>query len=107
MARILLIDSDPIHSQDCTDALKQQGHVVTTCPAEMFDPSRRKVVGFDIAIVNLTAGRREEWRALDAACEFQATRTARPMILGVCTPYRGPRLKLNVERKGARFVYEE
>jgi hypothetical protein len=60
---------------------------------------------FDVLIIDLSGDRPEEWEALDYICGLIGTYAYTPRILCLSMVYRGPRMKLKAERRGARFVY--
>ena len=60
---------------------------------------------FDVLILDLSANRPDDWQTLDQICRLTATKMPPQMILCFSTVFRGARMKLEVERRGARLVY--
>jgi hypothetical protein len=57
-------------------------------------------------ILDLSADSPEDWHALDQFRGLTGMNLPTPVILCVSRVYRGPRMRLEAERKGARFLYE-
>jgi CheY-like chemotaxis protein len=109
MARILLLDSEPLRARELTQHLERRQHIVVVCATkrQLFETLKRHHKDFDIILLDLTADRSEDWTMLDQIHCIVCMDTSAPMILCVAEVYRGPDMKLKAERKGARFVYEQ
>ena len=106
MARILLIDSDETHALALTSDLKLGRHSVTITP-RMDRVLREEILTqFDAVIIDLTRNQQEEWRTLEWLCRQRMTQHTRTAVLCLSRVYRGPGMKLKIERMGARLIYE-
>lgn len=108
MAHILLLDPDEEHARALAAELKRYGHSVAIY-ADMqviLNDMKRDTVEVDVVIVDLTSDRPEVWEALDQIWRLTWKRAETLMVLCISRVYRGPRMKLEVERRGARMVYE-
>ena len=108
MAKVLLIGSDEQRATALARVMEQQQHFVTVCAERRpaLEELKANGGGFDVVILDLSADRREDWRVLDQICGRVAVKTSAPAILCYSLVYRGPRMRLEAERRGARFIYE-
>ena len=108
MAQVLLLDPDEAHARMLAADLKRYGHFVAICTEAQVALSdmKRQTAEIDVVIVDLSSDRIEAWDALDEILRLNWENAVPPMILCVSRVYRGPRMKLAVERRGARLVYE-
>jgi DNA-binding response OmpR family regulator len=105
MARILIIDSDK--AEALAYALKNHQHSVAIF--NWSGASRRnltKIIGdFDIVILYLDLDSSNElnlFKEIRKCCGLEIS----PTILCVARVYRGPWLRLQIERKGGRIIYD-
>jgi|GEM_PF-1827214 DNA-binding response OmpR family regulator len=108
MTRILLLDSNQTHARDLALALKRHRCSVTICASrrDAIIELKRNSAGFDVVILDLSANRPEDWATFDQIQKLTWMSVPTPMIVCFSTIYRGPKMNLEVERRGARFVYE-
>lgn len=108
MERVLLIDSDEDHARTLALFLERHRYAVTvsTSKGNAFRPLERNCEEFDVVILDMSANRPQDWRTFDQIRTLPRMTTVRPMILCLSRVYRGPGMKLEIERKGARLVYE-
>ena len=109
-ATVLLIDEDGIHAQRLLDYLRLRRHRTMVCnrPAEAIRLLSRRDYRFDVLIVNVSRSYRDCLRTLRLLRDTyrQSHRHPGPAILCTSAVYRGPQFKLDIERMGARLVYE-
>ncbi len=103
MPRILLLDPDTTHARALALALERHRYSVAICSAkrDALNELKRDHACFDVMILDLSANRPEEWAVLDEIRQLSGLSVA---VLCLSEIYRGPRMKLEVERKGARLV---
>ncbi len=108
MAKVLLLDSDEGHAKELARWLEQHKHSVA-----VYSPNRDGLnklraddVDFDIVILYMSVDRRADWEILDQIRRIGEGRGPGPMILCASRTYRGPQIELEIEKKGARLVYE-
>lgn len=108
MERVLLIDSDEDHARALALFLERHRYAVTVCTSQgnAFRPSERNCAEFDVVILDMSANGPNDWKTFDQVRSLPRMTATRPMILCVSRVYRGPGMKLEIERKGARLVYE-
>ena len=106
MARILLI-SDECHSKAVASVLENRGHTVTLLS------ERRRVqnhIDTDLAQINIIilnfSNRPEDWELLDKVRRLTVTCFPKPGILCLSRLNLGTEVRLRVQQKGARLVYE-
>ena len=106
MAIILLVDSDLAHMTKLASALRECGHrVITPTTTDVAAMAFHRVAA-DLAIVELSHVNDDRWRELRRICQLQ-TEDGLPIPVVCCSRvYHGPRFELDIERLGARFVYE-
>lgn len=105
--RVLLIESDEQSALALASAMKQQRHIVTVCPIRRLAIEAMSIDGgdFDVVLLDLSLDRREDWEILDQLCRRIAGKSLPPEILCFSRVYRGTRMRLEAQRKGARFIY--
>ena len=103
MARILLVDSDEGHAKTVVSALESQRHKLTVhaCRQEALS----NLTQFAVIILDF-ANRPEDWKFLDRVYQMTIACVPKPGILCLARNNLGPGVRLQVERKGARLVYE-
>jgi DNA-binding response OmpR family regulator len=105
MARILIINSDK--AEALAYALKNHQHSVDIFIwSEASRKNLTKIIGdFDIVILYLNLDSSNElnvFKEIRKCCGFEIF----PTILCVARVYRGPWLRLEIERKGGRVIYD-
>ena len=108
MTKVMLLDE---HREDATPlalALDVAGYAVrvTKTAEELLALLETPQSDIEIVIVRSSLSRPEDWNLLDHLCRLSGSDTPAPAILYVAPAYRGPRIRLEVERRGARLVYE-
>lgn len=108
---ILLIDDDQAHAAALIPHLGVHRYHVTLCPEprEALAQLSRFSLSWHAIIWNVT---RSQWNCLETLRAindfFQGSpHSSRPRILCFSAVYRGPQFRLEVERLGARLVYEQ
>lgn len=102
------MDSNENHAEMLTRSLERHGHSVTRCRTDrdLLRYLAKHGERFEVVILDLSANRPGDWKALDQIRRLCAMHVTRPTVLCISRTYRGPRTKLDVERRGARLVYE-
>jgi DNA-binding response OmpR family regulator len=108
MARILLIDSDQNHASALRLFLERQRYSVShcACRTDVVNELLRNASAFDFVVLDLTGERREAWEAFERLRRLTKFNWEKPDLICLCRGYRGPQLRMRVERLGARLVYE-
>lgn len=104
MARVLLIDCEHKNARELVQDLQKHGHAVSVCkdPSELAKMADLCFEDFDIFVFVLSGDIRVDGPAL----EYLVSRSVLlQMILCVSFIYLGPRVQLNFERRGVRFLY--
>jgi PleD family two-component response regulator len=103
--RILLLDHD--QTQALTLALQQRNFQVTHCTAkhEILRELRSNPSGFDVVMLDFSFNRPEDWELFDSVRRLLWKTDHLAMILCFSRVYLGPRVRLQIERKGGRLVY--
>ena len=106
MAKILLLGSEPADTKRLLPRLRLHGYSVTECAASLdaLSSFAKSTTDFDVVLVDVTRDRPENWELLDALCALRIGVSAPPAIICTSRTYRGPRVRLEVERRGARLV---
>lgn len=107
-ARILLVDHDHTHAEQLTLALEQHEFQVTrwNTTQEFLLELGRNAVHFDLVMLDLSLNRAEDLELFDRVRRFLWAREHGAMILCFSRVNLGPMVRLRIERKGARLVYE-
>jgi len=107
MANILIVDSDLPNAKELGLNLQRRGHKVNIAnPSNALLTRRLEPHLIDLVIVDVTYLKDEGWRELRRICQL-STRDYLPVQVLCCSKvYRGARFELEIERLGARFVYE-
>ncbi len=109
MAKILLVNFDEERATRLAGFLRTERYeVCINSETEKFSQMLKwHVCGIDLVI--LDASHREKYvrDLLTEIASYRARNGARPMVLCISRVYRGPRFRLDLERKGARFLYVE
>src|SRR5580704_17356594 len=105
MARILLFDPDENHAKTVVSALEGSGHKVSVCASKHEAFNRVRIAQFNVIILDFS-NRPEDWDFLGRVCSWTVASVPKPGILCLARSNWGPGVKLQVERKGARLVYE-
>jgi CheY-like chemotaxis protein len=107
MARVLVLDSSESNVKTLVLALERRRYSVTVCTtAQDTINELKRGRGFDVIVIDLTTNRPEDWEAFDELRRIAWVGSHTPGIVCFSTVYRGPQVKLKVERKGGRFTYE-
>ena len=108
MQWILLIEEDRKRADVLARVLRQRGYTLTvvTTGEEAVSQLRQHPQDFDIAILDLSRDREEDWCALSNLHKALHETASAAVILGFSLVNRGTRMRLEAERRGARFVYE-
>jgi CheY-like chemotaxis protein len=108
-ASILVIDDDPIHRAALVRHLALHRYSITACsePKETLVVLSRSDANFHVVVWNVT---RVQWDCLDVLRTinelYRQSPRPRPRILCISVVYRGPQFRLDIERLGARLIYE-
>jgi DNA-binding response OmpR family regulator len=109
MSRVLLVSDDQPYSLELTKELQNYGHLVVCCTGWQ---SASQIIRqhyddpFDIVILD---ARRNAWKAVRWLRNLNHfSRMSGQSLFAICiaTPYFDPPLELEIERCGARVVYE-
>lgn len=105
MARIVLVGFNEAFGKELSQCLKNQHHATTVCARG--DEAWMKDFATDLKLVmlNFTRNAPEDWEALKRISKAKTESAAGPMILCVANRYLGPKMELEIERRGARIVY--
>lgn len=104
MAKILIFDPGGKNIPELTPYFPGFGNETVFCAAtaELERAAVPALDRYDVVILVLSGDTRFDLRVL----EFIRSRSfMRPKILCVALSYRGPQVQLDMERRGARFVY--
>jgi hypothetical protein len=110
MYKTLLIDADSVHADRVIDRLARQELRVELVSdfARAESVLRSPASSFELVIVNVS-DRAQAWIPilgnLQRACR-ESGRPSLPLFLCVSTRRREPLFELEIERKGARYVFE-
>ena len=110
MYRLLLIDQDPKHAERLAVYLRRRSLVVTTTASiEQGEKSlRHSIPDFDLVVL-VVPGLPEQGLAILRKLRMACGRSyfyRRPLFLFVSVQKCSPRLRLRIERLGARYVRE-
>jgi DNA-binding NtrC family response regulator len=107
MARILLFDPDENHAKTVVSALESTGHKLTLCRGreEAFNQFSARLAEFNVIILDFS-NRPEDWDLLNKLHGLTVKCVPKPGILCLARSNWGSGVKLQVERKGARLLYE-
>jgi len=108
--RLLLIDQNPNHAERLALYLRRRGLVVTiTASIEEGEKGlRRRIPLFDLVVL-VVSGLPEQGLAVLRKLRMACSKSyffRRPLFLFVSTQRCNPRLRLRIERLGARYVRE-
>jgi CheY-like chemotaxis protein len=107
MALILIIYSDEIHAKTVASALESHARKLTMCAnkRDALDHLESKLTPFDVIVFDFS-NRPEDWEFLRKVRALTIKSIRKPGILCLSKTYFGPDVKLQVERQGARLLYE-
>jgi DNA-binding response OmpR family regulator len=106
VARLLLIDSDERHAKALADALERHQHsVVASVSRESVPTLLKSGDDFDLVIFYASLNIDKDLRTLSEITRSQGSGMT-PIVLYVARLYQGPRLRLEIERRGVRFIHE-
>jgi hypothetical protein len=109
MYNVILIDNNEMHAETLTARLRNRGlnvmrHVESISALSML---KRGDTSWDLVLINVS-GSSQTWlkilRQLQELCVSSSH--CRPLVLCLSTVRREPQFELQIERLGARFVYE-
>lgn len=108
MYRLLLIDQNPIHARRLTTFLCRRGLAVTTTASieEAANELQRRTLSYALVVI-IASGLPEHWLAVLRRLKMACRRSRlfhRPLFLFVANRKCNPRLRLRIERMGARYV---
>jgi hypothetical protein len=106
MAKILLVNFDREQAVSLAGFLRLQRH--ESWIAEHDWPLSHVVRSFggtDLVIVDISHREQYARNLLIQIANYRAMHGPRPMALYISRVYRGPQFELEIERKGARFLY--
>ena len=108
MARLLLFDPDERHAKTVVSALESQSHKLTVCASrrETLGHIKTKLAKFKVIILDFS-NRPDDWEFLDRVCRLTITCVPKPGLLCLARTNWGPHVRLQVERKGAKILYEQ
>lgn len=102
---VLLLDCDLEHSEVLTRSLHAAGYVVTA-----YSDIRSTLHALnhcDFHIVIVSRSRADEWKAyIDHILKITRKKKDPPRVVVLMRVYRGPKERLDAERKGVRLIYE-
>ena len=104
---LLLLDPDSPDATTVPSVLERQRHTpkVTTGLQDALLHLMNDAPRYDVVVVDLSRNRPSDWQALDELMRVSALVSPKPMVLGFSAVYHGPSMKLEVERRGGRFVW--
>jgi hypothetical protein len=109
-AAVLLVDHDHIHAARLVEGLSARNLHVELCHSanEAATKLRKSLREFAIVIVNISDVSQPWLKFLRVLREaaFQSSRSFGPFYLCVSTVKRDPHFELQIERTGARLIYE-
>lgn len=107
MGRILLIDPDETHAGELRNFLERHRFSVRVCKREIDGVNElgRSGAQFDVLILEMTRDRPEAWEVFVHVRRRMGVQAA-PALMCTCRGYRGPQLRMRIERLGAKLVYE-
>ena len=108
MARILLLsDTDSSDAAAIVSVLARHRHTlqVATNLQEVPLSLDGRDLPYDVVIVDLSRNRPSDWQNFDNILRVARVDPPKPMVLCVSSVYRGPSMKLEVERRGGRFAW--
>jgi len=107
MKSLILLEIDGASSDELVVDLKSRHLLVTRSTMGRGGVARIEAGYplFDIVVLDMSLDRAIDWDTLDRVHRFVVMHAPRSMILCFSRIYRGPRMKLRAERKGARFIY--
>ena len=107
MTDILLFDSDQVFGEELAQHLGKRKHTVMSYARrrEALDALKKSIDDLKLVIVDMTRNTQEDWEMLDWISRLRLRCTPGPMILCLLKVYRGPRIELEIERRGGRVVY--
>jgi CheY-like chemotaxis protein len=105
MPKILLVGAATVDTKRLLPRLELHGYSVTECADTSNTLSQfvKRAAEFDVVLVDISRDRREDWGLLDALYALRISAPMPPAIICTSRTYR-PRLRLEVERRGARLV---
>lgn len=109
-ASILLVDDDPTHAGRVVQHLKCHRHIVRVCDSvqELKQILRESKQTWNLIILNVT---KTPWNCLTTVQNinnwYRDDLGRRPEVLCLSSVYRGPQLRLDLLRLGARVIYEQ
>jgi DNA-binding response OmpR family regulator len=108
MASILLIDPNENHARELGDFLERQRFSVQICKhgTDGVNELRRKGTQFDIVIIEMTGDCRKAWEVFGHIRRHMGSKATTPGLICTCRGYRGPQMRMRVERLGAKLIYE-
>jgi CheY-like chemotaxis protein len=106
MPKILLIGTEAEGARELAPRLERHGYSVREYAATINSVSQfaNGFADFDVVLVDISRDRPEDWALLDALCALRIGAPMQPSIICASRAYRGPRMRLEVERRGARLV---
>ena len=108
MYETLIIDTDPVHAGKLIQELKSRRLRLKVIPNVDEATRRLRNQSYQLVILNVSDSSQPWLQVLDRLRE--ATRhpggDSRPLFLCISNRPREPRFQLEVERQGARYVYE-
>ena len=106
--RILLIDGDEAHASPLALALQARRHKVDVFRSteDAVASLRQEEPDVDVIVVSFDARRFEDWEALNKLTQIDLKSSPVRRIVCVSRSYQGATVRLDVERLGARLVYE-
>jgi CheY-like chemotaxis protein len=105
MAKILLLGPEAGDAARLLPKLESHGYSVTECASSLNALSRfaKNAANFDVVLIDISRERQEDWKLLDTLCTLRIAAQKPPAIICTSRTYR-PRLRMEVERRGARLV---
>jgi CheY-like chemotaxis protein len=106
MAKVLLFGLEGTDARKLAPRLALQGYSITECADRLDVLSRfeKRPVDCDVVLLDISYNRPKDWELLDVLCRLRAVDSLRPTIVCISRTYRGPQMRMEVERRGARLV---
>jgi CheY-like chemotaxis protein len=107
-ARVLMVDHDKTHAAELRLALERHHFQVTQYADKeaVLRELRRNVAEFDVVMLDLSLHRAEDFELFDRVRQLLWAADHLALILCFSRVNLGPRMRLQIERRGGRLVYE-
>ncbi len=108
MAKVLLIDPDETHARELGNFLERQRFSVRVCKhgTDGVNELRRKRAQYDVLILEMTGDHLKVWEVFRHVRKHLGSKATTPGLICTCRGYRGPQMRMKIERLGAKLIYE-